>query len=127
MSTHHAVLKKVYEAFNARDIEAVLNVLHPEVDWPNGWEGGRIYGRDAVREYWMRQWEAIDPRVDPVQLHDEESGETIVDVHAVVRDRDGNVIADHMIQHVYTVDRDGLIRSMEIRKPGVDEPNLPRN
>jgi len=29
---------KTYAAFNARDIEAVLAVLHPDVDWPNGWE-----------------------------------------------------------------------------------------
>jgi hypothetical protein len=112
----HALLKSVYDAFNARDIEVVLNALHPQVDWPNGWEGGRMHGRSAVCAYWTRQWEAIDPHVEPVAFRADEPGRTIVDVHAVVRDRQGNVIADEMIQHIYVVE-EGLIRSMEIRKP----------
>jgi hypothetical protein len=27
-----------------------------------------VHGRDAVREYWTRQWDVIDPRVDPVRV-----------------------------------------------------------
>jgi hypothetical protein len=34
------LLNRVYAAFNARDIEAVLRLLHPDVDWPDGMEGG---------------------------------------------------------------------------------------
>lgn len=40
MSTDQELLIKTYKAFNARDIEAVLAVMHPEVDWPNRMEGG---------------------------------------------------------------------------------------
>jgi hypothetical protein len=116
MLAAQAVLQEVYAAFNAREMDAVLNRMHPDVDWPNGWEGGRIRGRAAVRDYWTRQWAAIDPHVEPVGFHAGESGRTVVDVHSVVRDRGGNIIADEMIQHVYVVE-DGLIRSMEIRKP----------
>jgi hypothetical protein len=114
--SEHALLKQVYDAFNARDIEAVLSTLHPQVDWPNGWEGGRIHGRSAVRAYWTRQWEAIAPHVEPVGFHADGPGRTMVDVHAVVCDRQGNVIADEMIQHIYVIE-DGLILSLEIRKP----------
>jgi hypothetical protein len=42
-------------------------------------------------------------------------GRIAVDVHAVVRDRDGKLLADETIQHVYTIES-GLIHSMEIRK-----------
>lgn len=115
MSTEPSVLKKIYTAFNARDIDTVLAVMHPDVDWPNGWEGGRIYGRCAVRDYWTRQWAAIDPHVEPQRFHIDESGRTVVDVHAVIRDRDGNLLADEVIQHIYLFE-DGLVRSMEIRK-----------
>lgn len=59
-------LTALYAAFNARQIDLVLQALHPEVDWPNGWEGGRLHGRDAVREYWQRQWTEIDPSVVPI-------------------------------------------------------------
>jgi len=61
MNDRERVIDRMYAAFNARDIETVLAALHADVDWPNGWEGGRILGRDGVRDYWTRQWAAIDP------------------------------------------------------------------
>ena len=54
MISKSSLVERVYEAFNARDIDTVLGALHPDVDWPNGWESGRIVGRDGVRDYWTR-------------------------------------------------------------------------
>jgi hypothetical protein len=34
------LLERLYERFNARDMEAVLATMHPDVIWPNGMEGG---------------------------------------------------------------------------------------
>jgi hypothetical protein len=45
------LLTWAYAAFNARALDTLLALLHPEVDWPNGMEGGRVHGRDAVRGY----------------------------------------------------------------------------
>ena len=59
-------LKRLYEHFNAREMESVLAAMHEDVMWANGMEGGHVHGRDAVRAYWTRQWAMIDPRVDPV-------------------------------------------------------------
>ena len=59
-SADEEILRRAYEAFNARDIEAVLVLMHPEVDWPNGMEGGRVRGHAGVREYWQRQFGTID-------------------------------------------------------------------
>jgi len=109
------LLKHVYAAFNARDLDAVLAALHADVDWPNAGEGGRVRGHDGVRDYWTRQWAVIDPHVEPVRFATDEAGRTIVDVHQVVRDPAGVVTADEMVRHVYVV-TDGLIRSMEIRR-----------
>jgi hypothetical protein len=39
----------------------------------------------------------------------------VVDVHQVVRDRTGQVLKDHMVEHLYTI-VDGLITAMEIRR-----------
>ncbi len=108
-------LIQLYAAFNARNIEAVLATLHPDVDWPNGWEGGRVHGRDAVREYWTRQWSALDPHVDPVSIEADETGRTAVDVHAVIRDLAGKIVAEYNVDHLYTFEA-GLVRSMEIRE-----------
>lgn len=108
------MLRRVYEAFNRREIETVLAVMHPDVDWPNGMEGGRVSGTAAVRDYWKRQFEVLDPQVEPQNFTTEADGRIAVDVHQVVHERSGKLLVDHMVQHVYEI-RDGLIRSMEIR------------
>lgn len=110
-----ALLSALYEAFNRRDAEAVLASLHPDVTWPNGWEGGVVYGRDGVREYWTRQWAAIDPTVTPESFKTGPGGEVVVGVRQVVRTLAGHVASDRRLQHVYTF-QGGLIAAMDIRE-----------
>jgi len=114
VSVEIELLRRVYAAFNRRDVDVVLAEMHPDVDWPNGWEGGRVLGKVAVRDYWRRQFEALDPRVEPQKFTTEADGRIAVVVHQVVHDKSGKLVADQMVQHVYEI-RDGLIRSMEIR------------
>jgi hypothetical protein len=45
------VLQSAYRAFNARDVEAAIALMHAEVDWPKAWDGGRVSGHAAVRDY----------------------------------------------------------------------------
>jgi ketosteroid isomerase-like protein len=116
MPSTRELVTAVYSAFNRREIDTVLAHLHPDVDWPNGMEGGRVHGRAGVREYWTRQWSVIDPHVEPVHIEHDPSGRTIVDVHQVVRDLCGNILIDQMIRHVYSI-RDGLIERMDIQSP----------
>ncbi|MBE2317906.1 nuclear transport factor 2 family protein [Solirubrobacter sp. CPCC 204708] len=101
-------LQRLYDAFNAREIDTVLAAMHDDVDWPNGWEGGRLHGKEAVRAYWTRQWAAIDPSVEPVAFDG-----TAVTVHQVVRDFDGNVLDDREVVHRYEL-QDGLVTRMDI-------------
>jgi hypothetical protein len=69
--------------------------MHPEVDWPNAWEGGRVVGREAVRDYWIRQFDVISSRVEPEGFTEESDGSITVDVHQVVHDaRNGELISD---------------------------------
>lgn len=108
------MLQRMYAAFNRRDIESVLGSMHVNVDWPNGMEGGRVLGTSAVRDYWKRQFEVLDPNVEPKKFTREADGRIAIDVHQVVRDRSGKLVVDEMVEHVYEF-RDGLIQSMEIR------------
>jgi len=108
------LLRAVYAAFNRREIETVLALMSDDVDWPNGWEGGRLRGKSAVREYWKRQFEMLEPKVEPENFSREADGRIAIDVHQVVHDKSGKLVADQMVQHVYEF-RDGLIQSMEIR------------
>ncbi len=115
MPSKRELLIGTYKAFNARDIDGALAMMHPEVDWPNGMEGGRMRGRSNVRDYWQRQWGMINPHVEPVRFEDDDMGQTVVDVHQVIRDLAGTVLKDEFVQHVYSI-RNNLIESMDIRK-----------
>jgi hypothetical protein len=108
---HEALLRRLYAAFNARDVDAVLAALHPDVDWPNAVEGGRVIGR--ARDYWRRQFEQIDPRVEPRAFADAGEGRVAVTVHQVVRDLDGAVLADREVARVYEF-RDDLVVRMDV-------------
>ena len=114
MSDEVDLLKRVYDRFNTRDIETVLAAMHEEVVWANGMEGGHVYGRDEVRKYWTRQWAMVDPHVEPVAFLQGPEGEVLVEVHQVVRDLNGNLLADKMVGHVFRIEND-LIKRFDIR------------
>jgi ketosteroid isomerase-like protein len=111
------VLRSAYRAFNARDVEAAIDLMHPEVDWPNAWEGGRVVGRAAVRDYWKRQFAAISSKVEPEGFTEEADESITVDVHQVVHDAStGELISDSRVRHRYRVE-DALVVRMDVLEP----------
>lgn len=109
-----AFFTQLYSRFNTRDLDTVLEKLQPDVDWPSSTEGGRVQGRQAVREYWLRQWTTLDPHVDPVSIVALEANKVSVTVHQVVKDLSGKLLSDQTVEHLYTL-RDGLVERMEIQ------------
>src|ERR687890_494980 len=73
----------------------------PDVDWENGWEGGRVIGREAVREYWERQWAAIHSFAEPTAIAARSDDTFEVAVHLLVRDGAGNAVSEADAVHVY--------------------------
>ena len=107
------ILLGAYREFNARELDAALARMHPDVMWPNGMEGGFVYGRDGVRDYWTRQWKTVDPNVEPLDIREDEAGRWMVEVHQVVRDLAGNLLLDKVVRHAYRIEN-GLIVRMDI-------------
>jgi len=119
MTEAERVLRSAYAAFNARDVETAVELMHPEVDWPNAWEGGRMIGRDAVRDYWNRQFAAISGKVDPEGFTEEPDGAITVDVHQVVQDaRSGELISDSHVRHRYRFEDELIVRMDVLEPPG---------
>jgi len=58
-------------------------------------------GTKAVRDYWNRQWSAIDPHVEPLEINPDERGRWVVSVHQVVRDLQGRLLLDKIVLHAY--------------------------
>ena len=98
------VLERMYDRFNARDIDGVLTALTDDVAWANG----HVHGREAVRAYWTRQWTMVSPHVEPVGFHRTADGAIIVEVRQSVRDLEGKPLQgqthglkDKTVGHVF--------------------------
>jgi ketosteroid isomerase-like protein len=114
LSEAEETLRAAYRAFNARDLDRAIATMHPDVDWPNAWEGGRVVGHDAVAAYWARQFEAISSVVEPEGFEEGPDGAITVTVHQVVRDaRTQELVSDARVLHRYRLEG-GLISRMDV-------------
>lgn len=113
MSSNQQFLQSLYEAFNKGEIETIISVMHPDVKWANGVEGGFVYGREAVREYWTNQYKVIQVQLEPLEFETDEHKRNVVTVHQIVRDLQGNLLADTTVQQIFTIE-DGSIVLYEI-------------
>ena len=107
------LLRAAYAAFNTRDIGAALALMTVDVTWPKAFKGGFARGPDEIRAYWTEQWNEIDPHVEPIAFHPQDASQILVEVHQVVRNVAGSVLADEHVGHRFTINR-GLIQAMEV-------------
>jgi hypothetical protein len=112
-ATETELLRAAYAAFNARDIDAALALMTPDVEWPRAFKGGFVHGPEEIRAYWTEQWGEVSPHVEPVAFHPEEAGRILVEVHQVVHNLAGAVLADEHVGHRFTIAQ-GLIQKMEV-------------
>jgi ketosteroid isomerase-like protein len=118
------LLERLYERFNARDIDGVLGALTEDVAWANGMEGGHVHGREAVRAYWTRQWALVSPHVEPVRFRQAADGAIVAEVRQTVRDLEGKPLpgqthglVDKTVAHVFRF-RDGKVAHFDIEDAG---------
>jgi ketosteroid isomerase-like protein len=121
MDSDTQLLLHMYDRFNARDIDGVLAALADDVAWANGMDGGHVHGREAVREYWTRQWTMVSPRVEPVRFHRAADGAIVAEVLQSVRDLEGmplqgqtHGLKDKTVGHVFRL-RDGKVMRFDIQ------------
>ncbi|KDA02457.1 nuclear transport factor 2 family protein [Hyphomonas oceanitis] len=113
-------VERMYVSFNARDIDGVLAVLTDDVAWANGMDGGHVHGREAVREYWTRQWTMVSPHVEPLGFQRMADGAILAEVRQSVRDLEGKPLEgqthglkDKTVGHVFHF-RDGRVAGFDI-------------
>ncbi|MCC7054551.1 MAG: nuclear transport factor 2 family protein [Gemmatimonadaceae bacterium] len=110
-----AMITTLYYSFNARDVDTLLGTMHRDITWPNGIDGGTVWGRDAVREYWERLWTMLDPKVRALGFaHDHDRDTVSVRVSQVMRNIAGEVQLERIVHHVFSF-TDGRIARLEIR------------
>lgn len=85
--------RRLYELFNDRDIDALLELAAPDIEWDwsrsIGPDSGVHYGPEAVRRFLTTSWE----HWDVIEMTPEETIEAgqdlVVLVHVRLRGRDG--------------------------------------
>lgn len=110
---HNPLIQQLYQDYNARRIDPILAQMHTDVEWPKAFEGGYVKGHDAIRTYWTKQWLEINPTVEPVDIQERPDHTLAVTVHQLVVDRQGAILFEGTVRHVYTI-QDGLLRKMVI-------------
>jgi hypothetical protein len=113
MSSNQQFLKNLYEAFNKREIETIISLMQPDVKWANGMDGGFVYGRDAVREYWLKQFETMRSRLEPLEYETDENNRSVVIVRIVIRNPEGDLLLEKTVRQIFTIEN-GLISLFEI-------------
>jgi len=113
--TRVEMLKATYDAWNRRDIDAVLEHFDDDVKWPNQMEMTTARGHRALRAYWEKQFRVIDPSVEPVRFT-ELGDHVVVDVRQIVRDLDGLVLSDTRVGQSFAF-RGVKVHSMQVRSP----------
>lgn len=107
-----ARFEEFYARFNARDIEWCLTQMAPDVDWHNAMEDRREIGRDAVRDYWTRQFSVISSTVTPLEVR-RDGDSVFVRVDQAVRLPDGQLRSRSEVQHRFDLGPDGLVRRFD--------------
>ncbi|WP_327353434.1 nuclear transport factor 2 family protein [Streptomyces sp. NBC_01304] len=114
-----ALLRQMYEAFNAQDLDALIPAaLAPDVNWPNLLDHTRAHGHEEVRAYWARQFAVTHPLVRLEALRPDPDGHRIIaTVLPGLRDESGDHWSESPVEHVYTFGDDGKVRRMDVRTP----------
>ncbi len=126
MDSNQQFLQNLYNAFNKREIETIISLMRPDVKWANGVEGGFVYGRDAVREYWTNQFKAIQPELETLKFETDEKNRNVVTVHQIIKDLQGNVLVDTEVRQIFTIE-DGLISLYEIGETDTIQEMIQKN
>lgn len=112
MDSLNNLFQELYRNFNDRKIDLVISKMTDTVKWANGMDGGFVYGHKGVIDYWTRQFGVVSSQVTPLKIEDE-NGVVKIKVHQVVRDLDGNLLADEFVFHYFHL-KDNKISEFDI-------------
>jgi ketosteroid isomerase-like protein len=107
-----ARIRRLYEAINGGDFDAVIEMGHPEVVLVRAGGQGELHGPEALRE-WMQPDAFSSQTLEPLEF--EASGDRVlVRVHSTARGAGSGIEIEIDAWTVYTVGDDGRVRRVEI-------------
>jgi ketosteroid isomerase-like protein len=109
MDARRALLSRFYKALDAKDVDALMALVHPDVDFQAQLEGDdRLHGAAAVRNYYVRVLGLVIVESTPTAFHARPDGRMEVRTHHHVTSLDGALWHDGLVDYSFDF-RDGLI------------------
>lgn len=113
MDARRDLLLRFYEALDAKDVDAVMACLHPDVDFPDQLSGdARLQGERAVRAYYLKAFGLIAAESTPTAFHPRPDDSMEVRIHHHVTSIGGALWHDGPVDYSFSF-RDGLISRMD--------------
>lgn len=106
------LLLQAYEAYNRRDLDALVGLVGDDIDWPDGQR--RLHGKAEVRDYWIQQWFRTRTHDQPVTFTRHLDGRIAVTIDQVVHAPDGAVISRGRFLHLHRL-QSGRLAAMHLQ------------
>lgn len=116
MDGRKALVRDFYEAFNRRDVEGMVALVHPEADFTDLLDNGRIVGRAALAVHWRRLLGMIKGELTVVSSRAAPDGALLVRFRHQITNHDGRLWDDgeETLRYEFL---DGLISRMDRPDP----------
>jgi len=110
-----AALRRFLDAFNRGDVEAVVQMAHPDIELVRAGGMSSIQGIAALRE-WMEPDAIEEPRAEPLDFR-VNGDKVLVRVHVTARGAGSGIEIDAVIWPVFTLDDHGLVKEAQAFLP----------
>ncbi len=106
-----AALRRFHDAFNRGDVEAVVQLAHPDFELVRAGGMSSIKGIAALRE-WLEPDAIEEQRLEPLDFR-VKGDKVLVREHATGRGPGSGIEIDAVIYGVYTLDDHGLCKEVQ--------------
>ena len=110
-----AALRRLHDAFNRGDFEAVVQMAHPDIEIVRTGGQSSIKGIAALRE-WMEPDAIEEPRLEPLDFR-VKGDKVLVRTHVTGRGAGSGIEMDFVIYIVWTLDDHGLVKEAQAFYP----------
>ena len=106
-----AALRRIHDAYNRRDFEAVVQLVRPDFEFVRAGGQSSIKGVDALRE-WMEPDAFEEQRVEPLDFM--VKGDKVLErAHVMGRGAGSGIEVDFVTCIVWTLDDHGLVKEIQ--------------
>lgn len=107
------MLKYVYELFNKREVNRLLNFTSKNINWENFITGENIHGYENMFDYLIKERNTDSLYLEPISFVDNDDNTITVKTKQLIKDSGGHILSESIVHHKYNIE-ESIIQSMKI-------------